>query len=117
LDGLSESPLYEAEVTGAFDLPADQSTCGMPVSVQIERLEREIDTRLGGGFLVIDTDLYSLEGVERDLALDAVVAGEPSPFVLLEGQLVCTGAVEVSAVLNALLRSSADDTSIVLDRA
>ena len=92
----------EAEVVGTVDLPADESSCGMPVSLQIERLRRELAGRFGDGFLVLSTDLYSLEGVERDAALDAMVAGAPSPFVLVRGRLVCTGAVEVPAVLDAL---------------
>lgn len=87
---------------GTVDLPAAESACGMPVSVQIERLERELSTRFGDGFSVLSTDLYSLEGSERDAALDAVVAGAPSPFVLVKGRLVCTGSVEARAVLEAL---------------
>jgi hypothetical protein len=84
----------------------------MPVSVQIERLERELATCLGGGFLVQATELYSLDGVERDAALDALVAGEPSPFVLILGCLVCTGSVDAPAVVDALRASSAECSSI-----
>ena len=89
------------------DLPAGDTACGFPVSLQIENLQREISARLGDGFEVQEVDLYSLEGVERDAALDAVVAGEPSPFVLVNGQLVCTGTVDRSAVLAALASSVA----------
>jgi hypothetical protein len=78
----------------------------MPVSVQIARLERELVSRQTEGFVVENTDLYRLVGTERDAALDAVVAGEPSPFVLMCGRLVCTGAVDTSAVLDALLVSN-----------
>lgn len=74
----------------------------MPVSVQIERLRHQLATHLGGGFVVLNTDLYSLEGAELNTALDALAAGEPSPFVLVRDRLVCTGSVEVSAVLGAL---------------
>jgi hypothetical protein len=74
----------------------------MPVSLQIERLERELVERLGSGVSVVNIDLYDLAGAERDAALDAVVAGEPSPYVLMDGRLLCTGAVEVPAVLEAL---------------
>lgn len=76
----------------------------MPVSLQIERLRRELANRLGDGFLVLSTDLHGLEGADREAALDAMVAGAPSPFVLVQGQLVCTGAVEVPAILDALAR-------------
>ena len=102
MDGLSESLLYEAEVLGTVDLSADESACGMPVSRQIEDLERALRSRVGKGTMVRNVDLYSLEGAERDAALDAVVAGEPSPFVLMGGRLVCTGVVDVNAVFDAL---------------
>jgi hypothetical protein len=75
----------------------------MPVSFQIERLRSELAQRFGGGFLVVDADLYSLEGVERDTALDALAAGTPSPFVLVNGRLACSGAVDPPAVLDALV--------------
>ena len=74
----------------------------MPVSWQIERLERELVNRLGDGFSVLNVNLYSLEGADRDAALDALAAGQASPFVLIHGQLVCAGAIEVAAVLEAL---------------
>jgi hypothetical protein len=84
----------------------------MPVSLQIERLKRELFSRLGDGFVVLNTDLHSLEGDERDAALDAVVAGEPSPFVLVRGRLACAGAVDVPAVLDALLTSATDTAAL-----
>jgi len=89
-------------VLGAVDVPAEQSACGVPVSLQVERLTRGLATHIGSGFSVLEVDLYSLEGVDRDAALDAVVAGTPSPLVLIDGRLVCSGAVELSAVLDAL---------------
>ncbi len=89
-------------MSGLSDIPADAPVCGMPVSLQIERLKRQLGDRLGNGFAVVSTDLYGLEGAERDAALDALVDGEPSPFVLLNGRLVCTGAVNLDAVLGAL---------------
>jgi hypothetical protein len=74
----------------------------MPVSVQIGRLELELERRGTQGVTVLNTDLYSLEGAERHLALDAVVAGEPSPLVFLDGRLVCNGFVDVDVVMGAL---------------
>ena len=66
----------------------------MPVSTQIDRLRHELAGHGVEGVSVLDTDLYSLVGVERDAALDAVVAGEPSPFVFVNGRLVCTGGID-----------------------
>jgi len=89
-------------VLGTAAIADDSASCGMPVSVQVNRLRHELAIRFADGCQVIDTDLYSLEGAERDAALDAVVAGEPSPFVLVGGRLVCTGVVEIDAVIAAL---------------
>ena len=94
--------MFEAQVVGLETLDGHDSACGMPIAVQIERLRRELSARLGDGFSVQSTDLYSLEGSERDAALDAVGAGTPSPFVIVEGRIVCTGAVDTSTVLGAL---------------
>ncbi|MDO8963850.1 MAG: hypothetical protein Q7W30_05080 [Coriobacteriia bacterium] len=82
----------------------DEAACGMPVPVQIENLRREIASRFGAGYSVVSTDLYGLQGAARHNALDAVVAGAPSPFVLIEGELVCTGVVEVGVIMDALAR-------------
>jgi hypothetical protein len=74
----------------------------MPVALQIERLERKLASCGTQDVVVLNTDLYSLEGAERHVALDAVVAGEPSPLVLMDGRLLCNGSVDVDAVLGAL---------------
>ena len=83
----------------------------MPVSLQIERLKSGLAAHVGDGFSVVEVDLYSLEGADRDAALDAVVAGTPSPFVLCGGRLVCAGAIELAAVLGALAPAS-DETRV-----
>jgi len=79
----------------------------MPVSTQIERLRTALEPSFAGRASVLGVDLHTLEGVERELVLDAMVAGDPSPFVLVNGSLVCTGAVDVRAVLDALATTSA----------
>ena len=75
----------------------------MPVSFQVDRLRNALAERFGDGYSVLAVDLYSLEGADRDAALDALGAGEPSPFVLIDGRLVGAGEVEVAAVLEALV--------------
>lgn len=87
---------------GQVDLLEGESACGLPVSAQTERLKRELAARWGDSVSVLSADLYGLEGAERDAVLDAMVAGDPSPFVLVDGRLVCSGAVELPAVLAAL---------------
>ena len=88
---------------GDADLIDGESACGLPVSAQVERLKRALATRAGDvGVSVLSVDLFSLVGRERDAALDAVVAGEPSPFVLFDGRLICAGAVDLPVVLAAL---------------
>ena len=51
---------------------------------------------------MLEVDLYSLVDADRDAALDAVVAGLESPFVLVDGELVCSGVIDPGAVLDAL---------------
>jgi len=85
------------------DMPADASACGMPVSRQIARLEHALAERSACGISVVSVDLLGLEECERHAALDAIVADEPSPYVILGGRLVCAGSVDVAAVLAALV--------------
>jgi len=89
-------------VLGTTDVPAEQSSCGMPLSLQVERLGRDLAEQIGDGVSVREVDLYSLTGADRDAALDAVVAGIPSPYVLIDGRLVCAGAIDSAAILGAL---------------
>ena len=92
--------MFEAEIRGIT--PAEDASCGLPVSAQIARLKLQLaDNRLGA-VSVDEVDLYSLTGAERDAALDALVAGEPSPLVLIDGRLVCSGSIALPDVLAAL---------------
>jgi len=89
-------------VLGTTDVPAELSSCGMPLSLQVERLRRDLAEQVGDTASVCEVDLYSLTGADRDAALDAVVAGIPSPYVLISGRLVCAGAIDSVAILGAL---------------
>lgn len=92
---------------GDVELLASIPACGIPVAAQVDVLRRELEARRFGALPVEVVDLYSLTGIERDVALDAVVAGEPSPLVLVGGRLACAGSVDVDAVLGAVVTSSA----------
>jgi hypothetical protein len=74
----------------------------MPIPLQAERLEQALRARGVTRFAVSTPELYDLKGAERDAALDAIVLGRPSPYVLVGGALVCAGAVDVDAVLGVL---------------
>lgn len=74
----------------------------MPVSTQIERLRVALAARGGAPVLIESVDLVGLEETERAPVLDAMVAGDESPFVVVGGRLVCTGSVDVERVLDAL---------------
>jgi len=89
-------------VLGTTDVPAELSLCGVPLSLQVERLRRYVAEHIGDAVSVCEVDLYSLTGADRDAALDAVVAGTPSPYVLIGGRLVCSGAIDSAAILAAL---------------
>ena len=83
-------------------MPTDDSACGLPVSAQIARLKLQLADSGLGDISVDEVDLYSLVGPDRDAALDAVVAGEPSPLVLIDGRLICSGSIALPSVLAAL---------------
>jgi hypothetical protein len=95
--------ILESEALGLVDIPLDEHACGMPVSVQIERLRSQLNDRWGDAFTILSTDLGGLEDAERHAVLDAIIANEPSPYVLVNGQLVCMGALEIDAVVGALV--------------
>ena len=81
---------------------AEQSACGLPVSSQVQRLKLALTERFGRAPEIPVVDLYELDPDEQGPAIDAVVSGELSPFVVVNGRLVCTGTVDVAAVLGAL---------------
>lgn len=90
-------------VFGEVDLSLADTACAMPVSVQIDRLRVELGDRFERAPAVVSVDLYGLDpGPELDAALDAVVAGESSPFVLVGGRVVCIGKVDIDSVVAAL---------------
>ena len=101
MDGLSEALLFAQDQLGGDELLLD-GACGLPVSAQIERLERELRRLLGDGFAVYEVELDQLLGAQREAAFDAVVEGAPSPFVLVGDRLVCTGSVDVAVVIGAI---------------
>jgi hypothetical protein len=74
----------------------------MPIALQAERLEQQLRSRGVTRFAVSTPDLYDLDGADRDVALDAIVEGRPSPYVIIEGRLVCSGAVRFDEVLAAV---------------
>lgn len=84
------------------DVAADASVCGMPVERQIERLESALAACGRDRVRIALTDLLDLAEAERHAALDAMVADEPSPYVIVGGRVVCTGSVDVEAVLASL---------------
>lgn len=94
--------VLEAQGMDVADTALETSSCGMPVAFQVERLRRELSDRFGNAFSILSTDLAGLEGAELTEVTDAIVACEPSPFVLVNGRLVCKGIVDVGAVLESL---------------
>lgn len=74
----------------------------MPLTTQVGRLERALAAVPRDDVRVVVTDLTGLDGPDLQAALDGLASGETSPFVLIGGRLVCTGSVDVEAVLAAL---------------
>jgi hypothetical protein len=99
---VSEARLFEASIVGAAEPPNGDPICGTPVSLQVEYLKRQLADHHVLDFSVVSTDLQGLDDIERNAAIDAVVAGEPSPFVLVNGRVACAGSIELPAILEAL---------------
>jgi hypothetical protein len=51
---------------------------------------------------VVERDIYALTGDERHAVLDAMIRnGAEAPMVVVDGRVVCTGGVDLEAVLEA----------------
>lgn len=84
----------------AGDIPP--SSCGMPIAVQMQRLRDALAAAGIGDLAVVSAELADLDEGELQSAIDAVVACEPSPLVLLGGRIVCSGAVEIPLILDSI---------------
>ena len=82
----------------------------------VENLTMALAPHLGSSFSVIEADLLGLQGADRIAALDAIVAGEPSPYVVCDGRLLCAGSVDVQAVLRSLGISSVENDAHSFER-
>jgi hypothetical protein len=102
LDGSFELQMFASEVLGDFDLFGDDA-CGMPVSLQIERLKSALSGRTAEGVSIASVEMGDLDDTERHAVIDLIVAGEESPYVLLDGRVVSTAGVHVDKVLEALV--------------
>lgn len=47
----------------------------------------------------MSTDIYGVQGDARHAALDALIGGATLPYVIVDGSLVCTGAIDVAATV------------------
>jgi hypothetical protein len=94
--------MLDPDALDGINLDAADSACGLPVATQIERLRVALAAKGPGAPAVELTDLMDLSDLDRTVALDAMCAAEPSPIVVLEGRLVCTGSVDIPAVLGVL---------------
>ncbi|HET6351675.1 MAG TPA: hypothetical protein VFG89_06070 [Coriobacteriia bacterium] len=84
---------------GDQELLAGLGACSAPLAQQVERLRQALDEHWTGGYTLQIAELEDLDDSERHAVIDAVVAGDESPYVVVDGQLVCTGGVDPSAVL------------------
>lgn len=87
--------------------------CPAPVSHQIERLRGVLETQWGGDFTLALAELEDLDETERHAVIDAVVAGEESPFVVVNGRVACKGGIDAAAVLAESQRAVRPDRGAV----
>lgn len=84
------------------DAEAVSTSCGIAVSAQMQRLRVALAAAGHGEHPVVSAEFADLEEDELQSAIDAVVAGEPSPLVLVDGRIVCSGSVEIPLILKSL---------------
>lgn len=59
---------------------------------------------------VRETDIYGLTGGDRHAVLDAMIAGgEKYPMVLVNARIVCSGEIEMDAIIRAAQEVYAGD--------
>lgn len=94
--------MLEMQVTGVIDFSDEELSCGMPVSVQAERLREALAACGHSALCVEEVDLYGLVGNDLMVATSAVVDGVLSPFVILDGAMLCSGSVDTDEVLRRI---------------
>lgn len=76
----------------------------MPLQWRLQVLETQLRRRLARPVWVEEADLYGLQGAARHAALDALVAGNELPFVLVGDVVACSGALDADRIEDAILR-------------
>ncbi|GAB4277112.1 MAG: hypothetical protein Kow0056_08290 [Coriobacteriia bacterium] len=66
------------------------------VRVVEERLKREGLAAQGR-----EVDFYQMDGAIKDAVLDEYLKGADLPMVLVDGRVVCTGGIDLDAVVEA----------------
>lgn len=49
-----------------------------------------------------ETDVFRIDGFERDAVLEALAAGEELPIAVLGGRVCCSGGLDAEAIAAAL---------------
>lgn len=80
-------------------LLAGLGACAAPLTQQVEQLRQALDEHWAGGYTLQIAELEDLDDAERHAVIDAVVAGDESPYVVVNGRLVCAGRIDPTAVL------------------
>lgn len=73
----------------------------MPVDMLAKMLEESLSSAGVGPAEVITAEIYQLSPQASTVVIDEMVAGAAFPMVLVGDRVVCTGGVDLPAVLEA----------------
>ena len=78
---------------------AEGTSCEVVLQDPLQVLESELASANERPITIISTDVYGVQGDVRHAALDALIEGATLPYVIVDGTLVCTGGIDVSATV------------------
>ena len=70
--------------------------------MRLQVLETQLKDRVPCKVRFEEADLYELVDEQRSVAVDAVVAGNELPFLLVGDKLVCAGGLDIESLVLAL---------------
>ena len=80
------------------------ATCEMPMAWQVKVLDRRAQRICGCGVSVVEQSIVELhDPADTDLLEEIIDTGATYPVVFVDGRIVCSGSLDIEAVLRELL--------------
>lgn len=78
---------------------SEGTCCEVKLQDPLQVLENALESANERPITIVSTDIYGVQGDARHAALDALIEGATLPYVIVDGALVCTGAIDVAATV------------------